>query len=86
MLSGVPGYESFVEVDNKKLPKNLDWKNGCKKLMKEPNKLIEALTSFNKEINNNKVPPQNFTKIKPYFKDEIFQKPELMAKKSSAAG
>jgi len=57
MLSGVPGYESFVDVDKNKLPKNLDWKIGCKRLMKEPNKLIEALTNFNNQINNNKVPP-----------------------------
>lgn len=72
MLSGVPGYEGFVEVDKNKLPKSLDWRNGCKKLMKEPNKLIDALTNFNNDINDNKVPPQNFAKIKPFFNDELF--------------
>ena len=72
MLAGVPGYEPFVDTDKNKLPKNLDWRNGCKKLMQNPNKLIEALSNFDKEINNNKVPKQNFAKIKPYFDEELF--------------
>jgi hypothetical protein len=53
--------------------------------MKEPQKLIDKLASFPKEINDNKVPPQNFAKIKPYFQDEVFKNPDLMQKKSTAA-
>lgn len=36
MLSGVPNYDNDIELDKNKLPKMLDWKNGCLKLMKEP--------------------------------------------------
>lgn len=54
--------------------------------MKEPKKLIELLVNFPKEINDNKVPPQNFAKIKPFFEDELFTDPDRMFKKSSAAG
>jgi dynein heavy chain len=85
MLAGVPGYDGDIELDKNKLPKNLDWKNGCLKLMKEPQKLIEKMSNFNKEINDNKVPAQNFAKIKPFFQDELFKNPDLMAKKSTAA-
>lgn len=87
MFAGVSGYDNDIELTKSKLPKNLDWKNGCLKLMKEPKKLIEMLMNFPKEINDNKVPTQNFDKIKPYFdKDDLFIHPEKMMKKSSAAG
>ena len=86
MFAGVPGYDNDIELNNKKLPKNLDWKNGCLKIMKEPQKLIEKLCKFNKEIKENKVPPQNFAKIKPFFEEDLFKNPELMSKKSSSAG
>ena len=85
MLSGVSGYDQNIELNKKKLPKNLDWPN-CRILMKEPQKLINKLSNFHNEINNGKVPPQNFAKIKPYFKEQIFQQPKLMFKKSPAAG
>lgn len=57
MFAGVSGYDNEIELDKNKLPKNLDWKNGCLKIMKEPKKLIELLIGFNKEINEDKVPP-----------------------------
>ena len=56
MFAGVQGYDNDIELNKNKLPKNLDWKNGCLKLMKEPKKLIELLVNFPKEINDNKVP------------------------------
>ena len=57
MFAGVPGYDNDIELDKNKLPKKLDWKNGCLKIMKEPKKLIDLLIGFNKEINEDKVPP-----------------------------
>lgn len=72
MFSGVPGYDSEIELTKQKLPKNLDWKNGCLKLMKEPKKLIDLLLNYHNLINENKVPAQNFAKIKPYFQEEFF--------------
>ena len=56
MFSGVPGYDNDIELTKQKLPKNLDWKNGCLKLMREPKKLIEMLLSYPTMINENKVP------------------------------
>ena len=56
MFSGVPGYDNEIELNKQKLPKNLDWKNGCLKLMKEPKKLIDQLLGFHNLINENKVP------------------------------
>jgi hypothetical protein len=78
MFSGVPGYDNEIELTKQKLPKNLDWKNGCLKLMKEPKKLIDMLLNYPNMVNENKVPAQNFAKIKPYFQDESFKNIEVM--------
>ena len=53
--------------------------------MKEPKKLIEMLLNYPNMVNENKVPAQNFAKIKPYFQDESFKSIEVMTKKSQAA-
>ena len=86
MMAGVPGYDSDIDLTPQKLPKNLDWKSGCLKLLTNPGKLISLLLKFPEEINNNKVPKQNFAKIYPYFETcEAFKDPVLMGKKSAAA-
>ena len=46
MMAGVEGYDNNIDMTKNKLPKNLDWKNGCLKIMKEPNKLIQKLSNF----------------------------------------
>ena len=86
MFSGVQGFDFDIETDKNGLPKNLDWKNGCLQLMKEPKKLIDRLVRFPEEINQGRVPDKNFSKIKPFFKKKHFQNPSIMFKKSSAAG
>lgn len=86
MFAGVKGYDKDIELTKNKLPKNIEWKSGCFKLMKEPKKLIDLLMRYPVEINNDNVPRQNFLKIKPFFKEKIFIEPDLMFKKSTAAG
>jgi len=86
MMSGVPGFDYDIDLTPQKLPKNLDWKSGCLKIMKDPNKLIERLLQFPAEINANRVPKQNFAKITPYFESEVaFKDMEMMEKKSKPA-
>jgi len=88
MFSGVPGYDYDIDLTGNKLPKNLDWKSGCLKVMKDPRKLMDRMLEFPKEINDNKVPKQNFSKISAYFETEpAFKDVKLMENKSkSAAG
>ena len=86
MFAGVKGFDFDIETDKNGLPKNLNWKNGCLKLMKEPYKLIERLNKFPVEINQGRVPDKNFMKIKPFFKQKHFQDPTIMSNKSKAAG
>lgn len=86
MFSGVAGFDNDIELDNKsKLPKSLEWKTSCLKLMKDPQKLINLLLRFPEEIDANRVPKQNFDKIYPYFEEELFKDPIGMKKKSEPA-
>jgi hypothetical protein len=85
MFSGVPGgFDDNIELTKKKMPKNLTWK-GALKLISDPGKILKDLMRFPKEIEEDNVPAQNFRAIAPYFKDELFQNPEMMVKKSKMA-
>ena len=37
---------NFSNLSPQKLPKTLDWKGGCLKIMKDPGKLLERLLNF----------------------------------------
>lgn len=85
MFSGVKGFDQDIDTDKNGFPKHLNWKNGCLKLMKEPLKLVDKLNQFPDEINQGRVPSQNFQKIKPYFEKEHFKDINKMIKTSAAA-
>lgn len=85
MFSGVPGgFDDNIELNKKKVPKNLTWK-GALKLLSDPGKIIKDLMRFPKEIEEDNVPSQNFKGILPYFEDDLFKNPEKMIKKSKMA-
>jgi dynein heavy chain len=86
MFSGVPGFDDDIDLDPRtKLPKKVDW-NACKKLMNNPQRLVDSLKKYPEQINQNLVPKQNFQKVKEVLAKEHMQDIERIGKMNAAAG
>eukprot|EP00928_Gymnodinium_smaydae_P090374 TRINITY_DN7418_c1_g1_i1.p1 TRINITY_DN7418_c1_g1~~TRINITY_DN7418_c1_g1_i1.p1 ORF type:complete len:1913 (-),score=434.08 TRINITY_DN7418_c1_g1_i1:413-5788(-) len=80
------GIDPNIDVDKRGKVKDRTWK-GCLKMMSDPGKFLLNLKSYQQEIDNQNVPPQNVDearRLKDGLGDDFSQ--EVMQKKAQAAG